>query len=235
MNDRGPRYAVYFVPAADSGLYRFGSGVLQYDCYAGGAVPPPREFDADRDMWRNDTAEPRVYGFHATMKPPFHLAPSCTEAGLVGAFEGFARGRGTATISPAVRALGGFIALVPDPPNAAVDALAADCTTAFDGFRAPMSADERARRLTSGLSESQIGNLDRWGYPYVFSEFRFHMTLTGRLADEWRDAALAVLRAVFARMCGEDVVVLDRLALMKQEAAGSPFRVLAQARLQAAG
>ena len=27
-----PRYAIYFVPGADSGLYRFGAAVLGYDC-----------------------------------------------------------------------------------------------------------------------------------------------------------------------------------------------------------
>ena len=35
MADQAPRYAVYFVPAADSDLYRFGSAVLQYDGYTG--------------------------------------------------------------------------------------------------------------------------------------------------------------------------------------------------------
>ena len=38
-----------------------------------------------------------------------------------------------------------------------------------------------------GLSERQIELLDAYGYPYVFEEFRFHMTLTDRLADS--DAA----------------------------------------------
>ena len=31
----GPRYAIYFVPAPDTDLYRFGSSVLGYDCYTG--------------------------------------------------------------------------------------------------------------------------------------------------------------------------------------------------------
>ena len=76
--------------------------------------------------------------------------------------------------------LSGFTAIVPGRANPAVNALAADCTTIFDAFRAPMSPQERARRLASGLNQSQIENLDRWGYPYLFADFRFHMTLTGR-------------------------------------------------------
>jgi hypothetical protein len=29
-----------------------------------------------------------------------------------------------------------------------------------------------------------MGLLEQWGYPYVFEEFRFHMTLTGKLDKE---------------------------------------------------
>jgi hypothetical protein len=76
---------------------------------------------------------------------------------------------------------------------AAADDLVRKCTTIFDGFRAPMSAQERARRLDKltrryscltgpqTSSQSEMNNLDRWGYPYLFQDFRFHMTLTGQL------------------------------------------------------
>ena len=33
------------------------------------------------------------------------------------------------------------------------------------------------------LSEAQRAHLLRWGYPYVMDEFRFHMSLTGSLAQ----------------------------------------------------
>src|SRR5438128_78803 len=99
MVDRPPRYAVYFVPAADSELYRFGSAVLQYDCYTGNAVLPPEELKNQPEEWREATEEPRRYGFHATLKAPFYLAPSCSEAQLVSAFHSFAAiGRAVATI-----------------------------------------------------------------------------------------------------------------------------------------
>ena len=103
----------------------------------------------------------------------------------------------------------------------AVDALAADCTTIFDAFRAPMSPQERARRLASGLNPSQIANLDRWGYPYLFADFRFHMTLTGKIEAgrrdaDGRDAAPCVPRGC----CGARPIAIDRLALVKQDDAG---------------
>jgi hypothetical protein len=232
MADQPPRYAVYFVPAADSDLYRFGSAVLQYDGYTGRPVAPPDECAADADVWRKATEEPRRYGFHATLKAPFYLAPSCTEAQLVSAFKSFAAlGRKAAVIEPEIATLSGFTALVPVRANPAVDALAADCTTIFDAFRAPMSAQERARRFASGLNPSQIANLDCWGYPYLFTDFRLHMTLTGRIEGRLREPTVATLRRTFQRMCGTKPIAVDRLALVKQDTPDTAFRVLSHAPL----
>src|SRR3954466_10461340 len=108
MEQQGPRYGVYFVPAADSALYRFGSAVLQYDCYTGQTVRPLDAFAADADAWRRDSAEPRRYGFHATLKAPFYLLPSCTETQLISAVQSFAAfRRRRAVFEPVVRVLSG--------------------------------------------------------------------------------------------------------------------------------
>ena len=56
-------------------LYRFGSGVLGYDCYTGSDLPRPADLDIDEADWRALTEEPRRYGFHATLKAPFGLRP----------------------------------------------------------------------------------------------------------------------------------------------------------------
>lgn len=236
MADQAPRYAVYFVPAADSDLYRFGSAVLQYDGYTGAPVAPPDECAADANAWRQATEEPRRYGFHATLKAPFYLAPSCTEAQLVSALKSFAAlGRKAAVIEPEIATLSGFTALVPVHANPALDALAADCTTIFDAFRAPMSAQERARRLASGLNPSQIANLDRWGYPYLFADYRFHMTLTGRIEADRREPTVAALRRAFRRLCGARQIAIDRLTLVRQDAPDAAFRVLSHAPLIGVG
>jgi hypothetical protein len=235
MEDRAPRYAVYFVPAADSDLYRFGSSILQYDCYSGEAVRPPEEFAAASHDWRRATEEPRRYGFHATLKAPFHLSPSCTEAQLVSALRSFAGlSRGAAAIRPAVQMLSGFAAVLPGEPVQVIDRLAADSTMIFDAFRAPISAQERARRVAAGLNRSQIENLNRWGYPYLLSEFHFHMTLTGKMEEKRRDRMFVTLQAVFRRMCGDRSVAIDRLTLVKQESRKASFRVLSQVPLNGA-
>src|SRR5207245_1192733 len=89
-------------------------------------------------------------------------------------------------IRPVVDSISGFIAVIPAEPVAELQQLAADCARDFDSFRAPLGAEDRARRRPEKLTERQRDYLDRWGYPYVMEEFRFHMTLTGRLDAERR-------------------------------------------------
>jgi putative phosphonate metabolism protein len=231
--DNGPRYAIYFVPASSSRLYRYGSSVLGYDSYTGSSVAFPAEFGAGAVNWNELTATPRRYGFHATLKAPFRLAPSCTEQQLTNALHSFAGlGHAVHSFKPALRELEDFIALVPSKTEESLNALAASCTTIFDAYRAPMSPQERARRIASGLSQSQIQNLDRWGYPYVLSQFRFHMTLTGAVPQRRKKAILAVLLNGFHQMNVEPSIATDRLALMKQELPDMPFRVVSEVALK---
>ncbi len=201
--------------------------------YTGNTVEFPDEFGNGAVNWNELTAAPRRYGFHATLKAPFYLAPSCTEQQLVNALRSFAGlGHAVHSFTPVIRELEDFIAVVPLEPESSLNGLAGSCTTIFDAYRAPMSPQERARRIASGLSQSQIQNLDRWGYPYVLSEFRFHMTLTGAVPQRRRKAILAVLLNGFHQMKVERSIAVDRLALMKQEASDAPFRIVGEAALK---
>jgi hypothetical protein len=221
-----PRYAVYFVPAADSSLYRFGAAVLGYDCYTGDDVVFPDALPIDESAWRDLTAEPRRYGFHATLKAPFQLAKGGAESELVEEFQHFSRLVETVpTFEPIVAALQGFIAIIPTAADPAIDQLAAACVTAFDRFRAPLSADDRNRRMT-GLSDRQARNLDRWGYPFVFEDFRLHLTLTGRLGADRQAAVRSFLRYRLAGACGSRPVPFDRIALLRQDRPDARFIVI---------
>ena len=84
-----------------------------------------------------------------------------------------------------------------------------------------------------GLSERQIELLDAYGYPYVFEEFRFHMTLTDRLDDaDARDIATAA--STWFGPVLEEPVLLDRLVLFHEAEAGKPFRRVGDFKLGAA-
>ncbi len=169
------------------------------------------------------------------MKAPFHLSPSCTERQLVNALQNFAGlGHAIRTFAPTVRLVSGFFAVAPLKAEASLDTLAASCTTLFDAYRAPMSPQERARRVALGLNRSQIRNLDRWGNPYALSEFRFHMTLTGAVPPRRRKAIVDTLLDGCDRMGVESSIAIDRLALVKQKTPDAAFRLVSESRLSTA-
>jgi putative phosphonate metabolism protein len=228
------RYAIYFVPPANSALYRFGAAFLGFDCYTGDDLGCPDDLEVDAREWAELTHEPRKYGFHATLKAPFRLEPSVTAEDLTAELRRFAAiPRARPAIEPVIQALGRFIAIVPGERSEHVDRLAADCVMAFDRFRRPLTAQEKDRRLGAGLTEGQIRNLDRWGYPYVFDDFRFHMTLTGPLEADRRAAIVALLQSRFNRVNGNNALPIARLVVARQDGASARFRVVCQAELTA--
>ncbi|WP_027575037.1 DUF1045 domain-containing protein [Bradyrhizobium sp. WSM1743] len=223
-----PRYAIYFAAGSGSALSRFGAALLGYDAYTGDEVPFPREALQTAPDWRDISADPRKYGFHATLKAPMALTSGKTEADLMAACATFAgKPQTIPVIRPVVDTISGFIAVIPAEPVGALQQFAADCVREFDSFRAALTAEDRARRKPDGLTERQRDYLDRWGYPYVMEEFRFHMTLTGRLDAERRGPILEMLRGRFA-VLGIDTLAVDRLALFKQDATKARFRIIGE-------
>ncbi len=97
-----------------------------------------------------------------------------------------------------VAALGPFLALKPVGDQTGLARLAAEVVTQLDRFRAPPSEAELARRRQSNLSAAQEQHLRDWGYPYVMDQFRFHITLTGRLSRAQEVEIAPVARAYFA-------------------------------------
>ncbi|WP_128928237.1 DUF1045 domain-containing protein [Bradyrhizobium guangxiense] len=219
-----PRYAIYFAAGPNSPLSRFGAELLGYDAYSGDEVSFPQDALRVAPDWRDVTADPRKYGFHATLKAPMALISGRTETELMAACAAFAgKARPRPVIPPIVDSISGFIAVIPAEPVEALQQLAADCVRDFDSFRPALTAEDRARRKPEKLSERQRDYLDRWGYPYVMEEFRFHMTLTGRLDAKRRGPILEMLRARFAALRIETLEI-DRIALFKQDDAKARFR-----------
>ena len=222
------RFALYFTPVRGSMLARFGAEVLGYDCATGMPVAR-RKLDgiADEDA-AAATAVPARYGFHGTLMAPFEPAPGRSPSELEDALAAFARDRAPVALGHLkIAGIGSFTALVPAGSEDAVRTLAGDCVTAFNDFRAPLSAHDRERRLASRLSSRQVELLDRWGYPYVFSEFRFHMTLTGRLPPHEQARWQAALAAAFAPLAPAPLEI-DAVSLVRQDDRGAPFRVIAR-------
>lgn len=207
------RFAIYYLPP-EGALADFGAGWLGWDCVAGRDSIPPHVPGLD-----DVTMTPRKYGFHGTLKPPFRLAEGTDAEGLRQAVAQMAQ------VCPAAQsdaltltALGRFLALTPVGDTSGIARVAATCVEALDVFRAPPDEAELERRRKARLSDRQEALLQRWGYPYVMEEFRFHMTLTGRLSveeiDHWSDIARAHLPPL------PSPFVMDEVALVGERQDG---------------
>jgi putative phosphonate metabolism protein len=211
------RYAVFAVPRG--AFYRAGADWLGWDSETGRTVAQPDLSDLPASP-QALTATPRRYGFHGTIKPPFRLAEGRDATALATATRAFCATQPRVSIPAlAVRRLGRFIALVPTTPCAGLDALAGATVAALDAFRAPATEAELARRRTSGLTPRQEMLLTRWGYPFVMEDFRFHMTLTGKVPTDTGDAVRDALAAHFAPHLPAPLVV-DSLCLMGEDPRG---------------
>lgn len=215
------RYAIYYTPPPGA-LAAFGAGWLGWDIAAGreaGRLVVPG-LDGARL-----TGEPRRYGFHATLKPPFRLADGMAPEALEAAVADLA-----ARLTPVpldglrLDAIGRFLALVPEGDQAALAALAGRLVRDLDRFRAAPDPADLARRRARGLTRAQEANLVRWGYPYVLDEFRFHMTLTGPLEPADLAATRRALAPVVAPLLPRPFEV--EAIVLAGEDAGGRFHVI---------
>lgn len=182
------RFAIYYLPE-DRALAAFGAAWLGWDVETGKACAQPA-VEGIADV----TATPRKYGFHGTLKPPFRLSAGTEPAALHDALAQFAQTTAPVRLEGLqLSRIGRFLALVPEGDAAALAKLAFACVRLFDPFRHPPDTAELDRRRAAGLTPRQDALLLKWGYPYVAEEFRFHLTLTGKLDPSAQEAALAAL------------------------------------------
>ena len=217
------RFAVYFVPPAETALAAFGKA-----WFGAPHATAQRRAMADRlglaeSVLAAITGAPRRYGFHATLKAPFRLRAACEPSTLARATRRLAAATPRLAGPPLRPALiGGFVALVPSVPCPALDRLADSCLTALDRFRAPLTSAEWRKRGPADLSAVERRHLRRWGYPYVRDRFRFHMTLTGRLDRRLAERIRAALSADCLPYDGTPLAV-DGLTLVRQSEPGAMF------------
>ena len=212
------RVAVYYAPRQDDPLFTDSTTWLGRDPERGAPAQQP-----DIPGIVEVTAEPRVYGFHATLKPPMRLQQGRQWYDVLEAAAEIAD-----SVAPfdlprlAVSDVHGFLALRETCPCAPLQALADACVARMDHLRAPLTDDEIARRRRANLTQQQDDMLLRWGYPYVFETWFFHMTLTRRLNASEKQTFMAAAETYFARAIGVARQVSD-ICLFVQPVPGEPF------------
>jgi putative phosphonate metabolism protein len=211
-----PRFAIYWAPALEDPLHAAGSAWLGRDAETGAALPQP-----DIPGIAELTADPRGYGLHATLKPPFKLRESY--AALLDDLRAFASRTAPFDLPAlAVADLKGFLALRETSPCPALHALADGAVAALDRHRAPPSDEELERRRRAGLTPRQEALLQLWGYPYVMEDWRFHVTLTRRLSPEEKARLRPAAEAHFAGIA-ELPRRVQSICLFSQAGPGAPF------------
>lgn len=237
MTSAFSRYAVYAMANPQSPLFLRASRWLGWDNVAAAKSTFPEAQELENpgplDIERM-TRTPRKYGFHGTIKPPMRLAEGYDESMLTARASKLAAELAPVTI-PAmeIAAIGSFLALVPAQPNAGLADLASHFVTGLDDFRRPADEAELERRRAAGLSTRQHELLSAFGYPYVLDQFRFHMTLSGRLDPNHVPMAKALLEQWIGPVIPEPFI-LDRLAVMG-EAADGRFRLVSWVPLMSRG
>jgi len=214
------RYALYFAPPQP--WRDVGARWLGRCADTGAPLAPAPGADPRQAAW---TRAPRHYGLHATLKPPFRLREGRTPDSLDQAVRTLACATQPFDVALRCQALRGFLAwrLQGEPSGqAAMHALAAEAVRALDDWRAPLTEAELARRRTAALSPAHEAMLARWGYPYVFDQFVFHITLTGMLEEAAMCEAAACIEALDAPLRGRAMPV-RAVSLYVQPDAGAPF------------
>lgn len=170
------------------------------------------------------TAAPRRYGFHATLKAPFALADGAHVPDLHRTLADFARRWRPLEIGePRLRRFAGSLALLPETTPAVRD-FAQACVEYFDFLRAPLAQADIDRRREARLTRRHEELLLRWGYPYVMETFRFHFTLTDRLADAPRRLVGEYLRPRVEVLAPQRLCI-DALCLFEQGTPDAPFQL----------
>ncbi len=212
------RVALYYAPAEADPLWARAVAWLGRDPASGADVPQP-----DIPGLAAITGDAAGYGFHATLKPPFRLRAGVTWDAFRSEIAALAASIPPFALPPLdVRDLFGFLALTEAEPSPALQALCDACVAWPDALRAPPDDLELARRRRAGLARAEEANLVRWGYPYVFATWFFHMTLTRKLDDAERAHFLPAAEDWFAGALAAPRQVAD-IALFVQAGPGEPF------------
>lgn len=210
------RYAIYLTPPPSEPLTAAAEAWLGRSAFGhpvGSAVAPTA---ARAEV-------PARYGFHATMRAPFHLNEDADEAALVATFEKFAAAQGTFLVALELSRLASFLALTARDADTVAAAHRA-ALAVFEPLRAPLSAADLARRNPETLDARGRALLDTYGYPYVEERFTFHMTLSGSLPDETFASVQAAAATHFAPFIGPPQPLV--FALYVEREPNGPFTVL---------
>ncbi len=227
------RYAICYTPQPGTALAAFGRSWF-------GRANDGVTLQAFSDAGLSGTsfaklavAPGRYTGLHAQFRTPFAPRDGIGLDAVKTRLINFAARRkpidtGPLTLSRSGRSL----VLRPVEATPALDWLAAQCVASFEDFAAPPSDTEREEFAGPQLSDYQRLLLESFGDPYVLSEYRFSITLTGPLDAAHLERVAQALWPVLEEICASGVTV-DGLSLCGDTGGRTPMRLIGRYHLGA--
>ncbi len=221
MTTRFQRYAIYWTPEPGSDFEAFGERWFGTARQTMGLAP---------DLALRAVKTPARYGLHATLKAPFRLRKDASAGDLQHALDAFCAVRRALSGGALVPAFfQDYLGLVLSERMADIDWLAAECVTHFDAFRAPLDEGDRDRRAHATFSAEERELFETFGYPYVLSAFKFHVSLAGPLGlAELNEVAVALKPYLAPFMAGP--LTIGSLSLLGEPEGGGVFEILSRHR-----
>ena len=217
------RYAVYYTPQDDL-FYNLGSSWLGWDTVLRRPLSQP-EISNNINI-EKITETPRKYGLHATIKAPFRLSDGVCASELERQLRTLCLSLKPIEFSLEVSELNGFFAFTPTVKNTEIRELHTKVVRELDEFRAPSTKDELIKRRRNQLTSEQDQNLKKWGYPYIFEDFYFHITLTGKIPGNLKNTVANEIKKFFEPVL-QRKIFLSELALVGEGNDGN-FNVICQ-------
>ena len=226
------RYVIYYTPQPGTALAAFGRSWF-------GRANGGMTLQAFSDSGLAGTsfakiAAPGSYaGLHALLRAPFTLRDGVGVDAVKSRIINFAARRKPIETGPLTLSRAGqSLVLRPVEAKPALEWLAAQCVAAFEDFAAPPSDVERTEYAVPDLNDYQRVLLEGFGDPYVLSEYRFAITLTGPLDATHLERVAQALWPVLEEICAIGVSV-DALSLFGDTGGRSPMRLIGRYRLAA--
>lgn len=220
------RCAIYFAPDPNNPWGKAGSQWLGRCATTQQRLPLPSIQGLAHDVQTALTDDPRRYGWHATLKAPFALAPGQDIHTVLAAMQRLASEFSAFELPPLeVDRSGHFLALRPQGECAPLQAVAAACVTRLHRLALPLGESELARRRRALLTPEQDALLCQWGYPWVLDHFHFHFSLTNSLEGVDPSVRVTLAEAANAHFASLGPCRFDRLALFVEPEKGADFQL----------
>ena len=183
------RYAIYYAPPKESSLEEFGRYWFGWDPLNAKLINNKHRINyLNRFGIKNlinidkNVLIAKKYGFHGTLIPPFKLNKNYSTNTLFKKTEEIAKKfKKFKFYKFKLKKMNNFYAFVQNKKNNNINKLSNRLVRELFKFRSPLTKKEIDRRNPSKLSKLQLNILYKWGYPYLMSEFNFHMTLASEV------------------------------------------------------